>query len=130
MGELKERASESPDRRGTEVSGLEGDWLRGVKLLRLKTALHTLKWSPQNSFRWIAYLLGHLMPSMHYMFIPFLRRNSQLGQTKIGPAKNRIRKTNRTNIIATNFVWEQFNTNHIQSHHCNIIKPTKQIKLF
>ena len=25
----------------------------------------------------------------------------------MGQAKNRIKKTNRTNIIATNFIWEQ-----------------------
>ena len=29
---------------------------------------------------------------------------------KIGQAKNRIKKTDRTNIIATNFVWEQLKT--------------------
>ena len=28
---------------------------------------------------------------------------------KIGQAKNRIKKTDRTNIITTNFVWEQLN---------------------
>ena len=42
------------------------------------------------------------MPAGRHLFIPFLRTKSQMGQTK-----NRIKETNRTKIIATNFVWEQ-----------------------
>ena len=39
------------------------------------------------------------MPAGRYLFIPFLLTKSQKRQTK-----NRIKKTDRTNIIAKNFV--------------------------
>ena len=47
------------------------------------------------------------MPAGRYLFIPFLRTKSQKRQRKIGQAKNRIKKADMTNIIATDFVWEQ-----------------------
>ena len=47
------------------------------------------------------------MPAGRYLFIPFLRTKSQSDRRKIGQAKNRIKETYRTNIIATNFVCEQ-----------------------
>ena len=49
-----------------------------------------------------------LMPAGLYLFIPFFRTKSQSVWRKIGQAKNRIQKTDRTNIIATNFVSEQW----------------------
>ena len=39
---------------------------------------------------------------------------------EIGQAKNRIKKTDRTNIIATNFVWEQLKTK--KEIFCNTLR--------
>ena len=48
------------------------------------------------------------MPAGRYLFIPFLRTKSQKRQTKNWSSeKSHKKKTDRTNIIATNFVWEQ-----------------------
>ena len=59
----------------------------------LRTAFHTMKSSPQNSFvashsqrivrrKPLKELLRHLMPSDRYPFIPFLRTKSQMDQMK------------------------------------------------
>ena len=64
----------------------------GVNFLRPRTTLHNLKLSPQNSFveshtyrpekcEVLRELLGQLMPAERYLFIPFLRTISQMGQT-------------------------------------------------
>ena len=37
----------------------------------------------------------------------FVDKNSKASDEKSGQGKNRIKKTDRSNIIATNFVWEQ-----------------------
>ena len=50
------------------------------------------------------------MPSERYLFIPFLRSKSQMGQTKNRSSKKSHKKDHRTIIIATNFVWEQLVT--------------------
>ena len=55
------------------------------------------------------------MPAGRYLFIPFLRTKSQKRQTKNRSSeKSHKKKTNRTNIIATNFVWEQLKTVNIK----------------
>ena len=69
----------------------------------LRTTLHTIKVSPQNSFgktllrlvrrTAVRELLSHLMPSERYPFVPFLRMKSQMGQTKNRSSKNCIKKT-------------------------------------
>ena len=75
----------------------------------LRTSLHTLSLSLQNSLNWSrAEKLYHLMPARRYLFIPFLRTKSQQRQTK-SRSSEKSHKTDRTNIIATNFVWEQLN---------------------
>ena len=52
------------------------------------------------------------MPAGRYLFIPFLRTKSQKRQTKNWSSeKSHKKKTDRTNIIATNFVWEQLKKN-------------------
>ena len=49
------------------------------------------------------------MPSKRYLFfIPFLRTKSQMGQTT-NLSSEKSHKKDKTNIIATNFVWEQLN---------------------
>ena len=75
----------------------------------LRTALHTISISLQNNLSWnrAETIKEHLIPAGRYLFIPFLRTNSQKLQTKNRQTKNRIKKIDRTNIIATNFVWEQ-----------------------
>ena len=61
-----------------------GGGSRGVKILRLIIALHTLKLSPQNIFgelntkrlvkrKALRKLLAHLLPSERCLCIPFLR---------------------------------------------------------
>ena len=65
------------------------------------------------------------MPTGRYLFMPFLRTKSQkVSEENIGQAKNRIKKTDRTNIIATNFVWEQLNTDN-RTNEDKISKTTK-----
>ena len=50
------------------------------------------------------------MPAGRYLFIPFLRTKSQIASDeKLVERKIALKKTDRTNIIATNFVWEQLN---------------------
>ena len=50
------------------------------------------------------------MPSGIYLFIPSSRTKSQNGQTKKKSVKRKIpSKDFRTNMIATNFAWEQLN---------------------
>ena len=44
------------------------------------------------------------MPPARYLFIPFLRSKSHMGQTKNWSSEKLHKKTNRTNKIATNFV--------------------------
>ena len=51
------------------------------------------------------------MPAGRYLFIPFVRTKSPMGQIKNWSSKKfALKKTDRTNIIATNFVWEQLKT--------------------
>ena len=77
-------------------------------------AFHTMNLCLKK-FRWNAYLQSsnperpteNLMPSECYLFIPFLRTKSQMGQTKIRSSEKSHNKDHRTNIIATNFVWGQ-----------------------
>ena len=47
-----------------------------------------------------------LTPSGHYLLFPFLLTKSQTPR-KNRQANNCIKKGHRTNIIATNFVWDQ-----------------------
>ena len=72
------------------------------------TALHIKSISLENSFcesnTETNELKGHLMLAGRY---PFLKKKSQLAQTKIGQAKTCIKKTNKTNISATNIVEAQ-----------------------
>ena len=67
------------------------------------------------------------------LFIPFLRTKSQMPQTKNRSSETSHKKTNRTNIIATNFVWEQLISNHIPITKIPKFKfentPPKQWKL-
>ena len=57
---------------------------------------------------------GNLMPVGRYLFIPFFEDEKSDGQTKISQPKN-LHKDQRTNIIATNFIWEQLITNNLQN---------------
>ena len=72
----------------TTGKGLGGALTEGVQLrvLRLRTALHTMEFSPQNRFSeshayilvWhkaLRELLSHIMTSVLYPFIQFLRTN-------------------------------------------------------
>ena len=50
------------------------------------------------------------MPAGLYLFIPVLRTKSLMDQTtNLSSKKFALKKTNRTNIIATNLVCEQLN---------------------
>ena len=52
------------------------------------------------------------MPAGRYLFFPFLRAKNQMGQAKNWSSKKSHKNTNRTNkinIIDTNFVSEQLN---------------------
>ena len=86
--------------------------LTGVKLLKLGTALHNLKLSPQKKLV-KAYLETSKaygskraalakMPSRRCLFIPFMRTKSQMGQTKTRSHKKFHQREHRINIIATN----------------------------
>ena len=72
-------------------------------------ALHTIGISLQNSLSWnrAEKLKEHLMSTGRYLFIPFWGRKVKSVRGKIGQAKIRIKKTDRNNKIAANFVWEQ-----------------------
>ena len=60
--------------------------------------------SLQNRFCELNAKTEHLMPAGRYLFIPFLRTKSQKHQTNSRSSEKSLKKTNRTNIIATNFV--------------------------
>ena len=47
------------------------------------------------------------MPSDRYLFVPFLRTKSQMGETKNWSNRQLPPKDHRTNIIPKNFVCEQ-----------------------
>ena len=49
------------------------------------------------------------MPSGRYLFMPFWGRKVKSVKQKIDQAKSCIKKTDRTKLMATNFVWEQLN---------------------
>ena len=89
----------------------------------LSCALHIISISLQKSLSWnrAGRLQVHLMPAGRYPFIPLLRTKSQKHQTKNRSSKksHKKRQTNRTNIIATNFVWEQLKRrNNILKRFC------------
>ena len=65
-------------------------------VFNLSSALHTISISLQNSLSWKA-LRALIAFHFNASWVKSVRR-------KIGQAKNRIKKTDRTNIIATNFV--------------------------
>ena len=46
------------------------------------------------------------MPAVRFLLIPFSRMKSQMGQTKNLSSEKSHKKTDRTNIIATNFFLE------------------------
>ena len=57
------------------------------------------------------------MPAARYLFIPFLRTKSQMRQMKNWSSKkSHKRKTDRTNILATNFIWEQLKNSNAILH--------------
>ena len=49
-------------------------------------------------------LRSQLMPSRHYLFMPFLRTKSQMRLTKIFSSEKSYKKDHGKNIIATNSV--------------------------
>ena len=67
------------------------------------------------------------MPAGHYLFIPFLRTKSQKREKKNRSSKKSHRKTDSTNIIATNLIWEQLITLILEPGYFFIL-PSKSEK--
>ena len=103
----------------------------------LRTALQTISISLQNSFceshtlrlvSWKALreLHDHCALSVYPIFED---EKSNGSDEKIGQVKNRIKNTNRTNIIATNFVCEQLNKADCKTcTQCNMKIRIRQIE--
>ena len=104
------RGEEGQQRAGRRV-GLQWGCLQP-----LWTALHTIIISLQNretEQSWKA--LRALNARWDLPVIPFLRTKSKKRQTKNWSREKSYKKTDRTNIIATNFVWEQLTTKTFHS---------------
>ena len=51
------------------------------------------------------------MHAVRYLFIPFLMTKPQMGQTKNRSGEKLHKQTDRTHLIATNFICEQLKRN-------------------
>ena len=69
-------------------------------------------------------LLGQIMLSECYLFIPFLKMKSQMSQTNSEKlVKRKIAlKNHMTNTIATNFLWEQLTKTILRTGLARIIE--------
>ena len=95
-----------------------GQKWRGLQPLRNST--HTI--SLQNSLSWnrAERLQEHLMPMGTTCLSRFWGRKVKWVRRNIGQAKNRIKNTDRKNIWATNFVWEQLKIGKTVKINCRM----------